>query len=165
MKVIGKGSVHIYEGKDEYPHAPDNEALWQESFVLFLWDVERQVYVFLRMGQEPNREKGYTTIWLNAWVPGYMYKHMDDSVPFAPGDRGETSLTSGGGLCHYEYDKGRYLWTVNDGGEMIRLMKRGADNIITDDPDLLIRVRDEWAGLSGPERLVLASRLLLGLDP
>ena len=39
------------------------------------------------------------------------------------------------------------------------------DNIITEDPDLAIRVRDEWSGVTGPERLVLASRLLLGLDP
>jgi hypothetical protein len=48
---------------------------------------------------------------------------------------------------------------------MTRLMMRGVDNIITSDPDLAIRVRDEWAGLTGPERLVLASRLLLGLRP
>jgi hypothetical protein len=44
-------------------------------------------------------------------------------------------------------------------------MKRGVDNIITSDPDLAIRVRGEWAGLGGAERLVLASRLLLGLEP
>jgi glycerophosphoryl diester phosphodiesterase len=58
-----------------------------------------------------------------------------------------------------------HVWTVNDAGQMARLIKRGVDNIITDDPDLLIRVRDQWAGLGGAERLVLASRLLLGLDP
>jgi hypothetical protein len=39
------------------------------------------------------------------------------------------------------------------------------DNIMTNDPDLAIRVRDEWASLSGTERLLLASRLLLGLAP
>jgi hypothetical protein len=48
---------------------------------------------------------------------------------------------------------------------MARQVKRGVDNIITSDPDLAIRVRDEWAGLTGAERLVLAARLLLGLDP
>jgi hypothetical protein len=48
---------------------------------------------------------------------------------------------------------------------MARLMQRGADNIITDDPDLLIRVRREWASRTESERLLLASRLLLGLDP
>jgi hypothetical protein len=41
----------------------------------------------------------------------------------------------------------------------------GVDNIITDDPDLLVRVRAEWASQTGAERLLLASRLLLGLDP
>jgi glycerophosphoryl diester phosphodiesterase len=58
-----------------------------------------------------------------------------------------------------------HVWTVNDARQMTRLIKRGVDNIITDDPDLLIRVRDEWAGLSGTERLLLAARVLLGLDP
>jgi glycerophosphoryl diester phosphodiesterase len=58
-----------------------------------------------------------------------------------------------------------HVWTVNEPREMARLMKRGVDNIITDDPDLAIRVRDEWANVTGTERLVLAARLLLGLDP
>jgi glycerophosphoryl diester phosphodiesterase len=58
-----------------------------------------------------------------------------------------------------------HVWTVNDARQMTRLIKRGVDNIITSDPDLAIRVRDKWASLSGPERLVMASRLLLGLDP
>jgi hypothetical protein len=39
------------------------------------------------------------------------------------------------------------------------------NNLITSDPDLAIRVRGEWASLTESERLVLASRLLLGLDP
>jgi len=30
---------------------------------------------------------------------------------------------------------------------------------------LALRVRDEWASLTEAERLVLASRLMLGLDP
>src|SRR5262245_41453383 len=58
-----------------------------------------------------------------------------------------------------------HAWTVNDPREMGQLMKRGVDNIITSDPDLAIRVRDEWASLTEAERLVLASRLLLGLQP
>jgi glycerophosphoryl diester phosphodiesterase len=58
-----------------------------------------------------------------------------------------------------------HVWTVNDARQMARLMQRGVDNIITSDPDLAIRVRGEWASLTGPERLVLASRLLLGLEP
>jgi glycerophosphoryl diester phosphodiesterase len=58
-----------------------------------------------------------------------------------------------------------HVWTVNDAGQMTRLMNRGVDNIITSDPDLAIRVRDEWAGLTWAERLVLVSRLLLGLEP
>jgi glycerophosphoryl diester phosphodiesterase len=58
-----------------------------------------------------------------------------------------------------------HVWTVNDARQMTRMMKRGVDNIITSDPDLAIRVRDEWENLTVLERLVLASRLLLGLNP
>ncbi len=58
-----------------------------------------------------------------------------------------------------------HVWTVNDPAQMTGLIKRGVDNIITDDPDTLIRVRDDWANLSGAERLVLAAKLLLGLNP
>jgi len=58
-----------------------------------------------------------------------------------------------------------HVWTVNDPRQMARLIQRGADNLITSDPDLAIRVRDEWAALSEAERLLLTSRLLLGLDP
>jgi glycerophosphoryl diester phosphodiesterase len=58
-----------------------------------------------------------------------------------------------------------HVWTVNDARQMARMMKRGVDNLITSDPDLAIGVRAEWASLTETERLVLASRLLLGLDP
>ena len=58
-----------------------------------------------------------------------------------------------------------HVWTVNDPAEMLSFMKRGVDNIITDDPDILISVRNQWVSLSASERLLLASRLLLGLTP
>jgi hypothetical protein len=57
------------------------------------------------------------------------------------------------------------VWTVNDARQMAQLIKRGVDNIITSDPNLAIRTRDERADPMGTGRLVLASRLVLGLDP
>ena len=70
-------------------------------------------------------------------------------------------------LMHSAHRDGKevHVWTVNEARQMFALMKRGVDNIITSDPDLAVQVRDEWANLSGTERMVLASRLLLGLDP
>ena len=70
-------------------------------------------------------------------------------------------------LLRAAYRRGQevHVWTVNDPSQMARLTKRGVDNIITSDPDLAVQVRNEWANLSETERLVLASRLLLGLDP
>jgi glycerophosphoryl diester phosphodiesterase len=57
-----------------------------------------------------------------------------------------------------------HVWTVNDQSQMLRLMKRGVDNIITSDPDLAISARRDWADRTGTERFVMASRLLLGLE-
>jgi glycerophosphoryl diester phosphodiesterase len=70
-------------------------------------------------------------------------------------------------LLRAAHRRGRevHAWTVNDRGEMTRLIQRGVDNILTSDPDLAVRVRDEWNNLTGSERLLLASRLLLGLEP
>jgi hypothetical protein len=112
MQVIGKGHVHIYDAADEGPHPPNAEALWQESWALFAWDTEQQIFVFLRLGQEPNRGPGYTAAWINLWTPEYIFKHTDDSIPFAPGDRSEKSLSAGNGLCRYEY-AGTHNWTVS----------------------------------------------------
>jgi glycerophosphoryl diester phosphodiesterase len=58
-----------------------------------------------------------------------------------------------------------YAWTVNEPRQMITLMQRGVSNIVTDAPDVLIRLRDEFAGLSDLERRLLAARHLLGLEP
>jgi hypothetical protein len=53
----------------------------------------------------------------------------------------------------------------NDAGQMARLIKRGVDNLLTGGLDLASRVRNEWAGLTVTEPILLASRLLLGLEP
>jgi glycerophosphoryl diester phosphodiesterase len=58
-----------------------------------------------------------------------------------------------------------YAWTVDDPRQMITLIERGVSNIVTNSPDVLIRLRAEFAGLSDLERRVLAARYLLGLEP
>ncbi len=58
-----------------------------------------------------------------------------------------------------------HVWTVNDPLVSARLIKRGVDNILTSDPDMVIGVRNEWANLTSAERFMQSSRLLLGLDP
>lgn len=70
-------------------------------------------------------------------------------------------------VLHQAHRRGRevHVWTVNSPVEMARLIKRGVDNIITDDPDELVRVRNEWNSLTETERILLASRMLLGLEP
>jgi glycerophosphoryl diester phosphodiesterase len=58
-----------------------------------------------------------------------------------------------------------HVWSLSTARAMAQMIQRGADNLITSNPELAVRVRDEWVSLSGTERLVLASRVLLGLEP
>lgn len=57
------------------------------------------------------------------------------------------------------------VWTVNDPEVMLRMIERGVDNIITDDPALLVRVMRERAALSKAEILGLRLRVLFDKPP
>jgi glycerophosphoryl diester phosphodiesterase len=61
--------------------------------------------------------------------------------------------------------KGVHVWTVNDPEVMLRMIERGVDNIITDDPALLARVIQERRSLSRPELLGLRLRVLFEIPP
>jgi glycerophosphoryl diester phosphodiesterase len=50
------------------------------------------------------------------------------------------------------------VWTVNQAAIMAELMERGVDGLITDDPALAVRVREELLGLSRASRLLLRFR-------
>jgi glycerophosphoryl diester phosphodiesterase len=55
-----------------------------------------------------------------------------------------------------------HVWTIDDSRLATRLMDLGVDNLITNDPALMVRLRDERGALSRMERLVLAFRVVLG---
>lgn len=112
MKVIGKGNVHVYSPEDEYPHVPGEEEFWQESWVVYFFDPEKNIYAFLRMSQEPNRDGGAHTHWVHVWTPQHMYRNVQ-AVPISAGDRTDDSLTANKGLCTYHYD-GKFNWVISD---------------------------------------------------
>ena len=58
-----------------------------------------------------------------------------------------------------------HVWTVNTQEVMQRMIERGVDNIITDDPVLLLKVMNERQALSRPELLGLRLRVLFGKPP
>jgi glycerophosphoryl diester phosphodiesterase len=62
-------------------------------------------------------------------------------------------------------DKEIYVWTVNDPLEMSKMISKGVDGIITDEPGMARQVLEARAGLSQPERMVLWLIEELGLDP
>jgi glycerophosphoryl diester phosphodiesterase len=61
--------------------------------------------------------------------------------------------------------KGIHVWTVNTPEMMVRMIERGVDNIITDDPALLARVIAARKQLSRPELLGLRLRVLFAKPP
>ncbi|NJD30750.1 MAG: hypothetical protein FIB04_02555 [Gammaproteobacteria bacterium] len=56
-------------------------------------------------------------------------------------------------------------WTVNDPEVMLRMIERGVDNVISDDPALLVRVMEERRQLSRAELLGLRLRVLFSKPP
>jgi len=58
-----------------------------------------------------------------------------------------------------------HVWTVNQPEVMLRMIERGVDNIITDDPALLARVIDQRKALSTLELLGLRLRVLFDIPP
>ncbi len=58
-----------------------------------------------------------------------------------------------------------HVWTVNEPEVMLRMIERGVDNVITDDPGLLVRVMQERKGLTRAEILGLRLRVLFSRPP
>jgi glycerophosphoryl diester phosphodiesterase len=57
-----------------------------------------------------------------------------------------------------------YAWTVDDPRAMVRLIERGVGGLVTNAPEVLIRIRREREELTDVERRLLSARYLLGLE-
>ncbi len=58
-----------------------------------------------------------------------------------------------------------HVWTVNDLGNALSMIEVGVDNIITDEPERIRHLVEEWNELSAGEKLALMLRnLIVGLD-
>ncbi|MBT8366292.1 MAG: hypothetical protein KJP23_16460 [Deltaproteobacteria bacterium] len=58
-----------------------------------------------------------------------------------------------------------HVWTVNDFNNVISMIERGVDNIITDYPQDVRRFIEDWRALSDSERIVVMLRnLIVGLE-
>ncbi len=56
-------------------------------------------------------------------------------------------------------------WTLNDALSISKMISRGVDNVITDDPPLVHRVLKQRAQLSPAQRILLELAFLFGVDP
>ncbi|HTT41742.1 MAG TPA: glycerophosphodiester phosphodiesterase family protein [Steroidobacteraceae bacterium] len=61
--------------------------------------------------------------------------------------------------------KAVHVWTVNRAEVMLRMIERRADNLITDDPGLAVRVLRQHGALTDAERLALRLRVLFSTPP
>jgi len=57
-----------------------------------------------------------------------------------------------------------HVWTLNKTGDMLLMIERGAHNLITDHPDVAVRLLRERAELSDAEKLALSLRALFGKE-
>ena len=57
-----------------------------------------------------------------------------------------------------------HVWTLNQAGDMLLMIERGAHNLITDHPDVAVRLLRERAELSDAEKLALSLRALFGKE-
>ena len=57
-----------------------------------------------------------------------------------------------------------HVWTLNDKGDMLLMIERGAHNLITDYPDVAVRLLRQRAKLSDAEKLALSLRALFGKE-
>ena len=71
-----------------------------------------------------------------------------------------------GGLINATQAAGKdiYVWTINDPLEMSKMISKGVDGLITDEPELVHRVLKFRAELNTPERLLLWMSQALGLE-
>ena len=121
LKALGTTQVRFFAPEDECPHQPGEEELWQESWVIFFWDRENEVYVLLRVSQEPNKLTGGThTVWLNAWAPGVQYRNVNTELNPGEGEITKDGIRVANGLCGYRFD-GRHIWRVEDGATKMEL--------------------------------------------
>jgi glycerophosphoryl diester phosphodiesterase len=61
--------------------------------------------------------------------------------------------------------KAVHVWTVNKAEVMLRMIERGADNLITDYPEIAVRVVQQRRSLSAPEQFALRLRVLFSDSP
>jgi glycerophosphoryl diester phosphodiesterase len=64
----------------------------------------------------------------------------------------------------HRLDKEVIVWTVDDPRTATDLVERGVRDLITNKPEMLVRLRDERAELTDAQRLLLAYRALLGAE-
>lgn len=121
MEVIGNGKVDVYPIDVAYPHEPDPEENWQESFVIHFWDLQSSVGAFLRIGHEPNFDGGRMAVACSLVTPDGIF-HRTDHLPIRPGDVQKDGVSCDNEAFCYRFDGKNIHWRINAPGVSAKLM-------------------------------------------
>jgi hypothetical protein len=112
MEIVGGGNIIEYGPKEELRHTPDENEFWQESVVVFWWDMEHNVGGYHRIGHEPNYRDGpIISLWNNIFTPEYIYKDAS-TLPLRETDKLPNGGFGGGDTCRFEYTD-HAIWTIS----------------------------------------------------
>src|SRR5579862_8896828 len=112
MKISSSSRVVLASPEDEMPHATTGHPNWQESVVIFVWDMDQKCFAYLRIGHEHGYgPSGTAVVWCNIWVPGLYFKRYED-LSLSDGDKLGNGF-GGGAISRYTFD-GRHHWSVSD---------------------------------------------------
>ena len=115
MEFIDGSKVHVYAPADEKPHPPGPQETWQESFVLYWYDMKQHVGGNFRLGHESNFNGGQSQFISVIISPQGIFRRVDH-LPLRLQDRLENGFTVGDDSLRYEFDGEKVHWTLKDRG-------------------------------------------------
>lgn len=120
MEIVGGGRAHVFAPADERPHQPEAHENWQESFVLYWYDMKQSVGGCFRLGHEPNYHGGQTQFVIGIVSPAGVY-HRCGNLPLRAKDRLENGFINGDDTLRYEFDGEKIHWTLQDADVAVAL--------------------------------------------
>jgi hypothetical protein len=113
VKFIDGTEVPVFSPSEEMPHAPGDGELWQESFVLYWYDMQHHVGGGFRLGWVPHYEGGQTQFVIVILAPDGVYRRCG-SLPLRNHDVSAEGVSNGDDSLRYAFDGERIQWRLKD---------------------------------------------------
>lgn len=113
MHFVDGTPVHVFSPADEKPHTPGPQENWQESYVLYWYDMKQRIGGNFRLGREPNHQGGRSQFNIVVVSPEGIYRRVSN-LPLRPKDVFESGFGNGDDSLRYEFDGEKIRWTLQD---------------------------------------------------